>query len=45
LVDLVEALAEQELQPADKVSLMPQLGVQAHVLGFERLVLAFEWQD
>jgi hypothetical protein len=45
IIDLVKALAEQEFQPADEVLLMPQLGVQANVRGFERLALAFEWQD
>jgi hypothetical protein len=45
LINFVEPLAQQELQSADEVLLMPQLGVQANVLGFERLILALEWQD
>jgi len=45
LVNFVESFAEQKLQPADKILLMAQLGVQANVRGFERFALALEWQD
>jgi hypothetical protein len=44
-IDHLGALVQQIFQPADKVLLVAQLAAQANVLGFERLALAFEWQD
>jgi len=45
LVDFVEPLAQQELQPADVTLLVLQFAVQKRDGGLELVALAFEWHD